>query len=57
VKEVHIFRHDQSGTYRIHELQDASDEEDKACNKTAEAFEAKQKVSHKVILLLNQQLP
>ena len=40
VKEVHIFRHDQSGTYRIHELQDASDEEDETGYKAAEAFEA-----------------
>ena len=40
VEKVHIFRHDQSGTYRIHKFQNASYEEDETGYKAAEAFEA-----------------
>ena len=40
MEKVHIFRHDQSGTYRIHKFQNASYEEDETGYKAAEAFEA-----------------
>ena len=40
VQKVHVFAHYESGTCRIHELEDASDEEDQSCCEAAEALQA-----------------
>ena len=52
MQEIIVFLHHKPGPYRVHELDDAGEEEHHSGNETAEALKAQKKVSHVLYLFI-----